>query len=108
MKAFRATGNTAVKYTRYPLGQTPPNYILGHAAFELAFSEEALWPWLEAQRLPSMLERSATTLLGRSTATIASATAAAWLVACGLGGARVSRLAWLVSTTALVVPNEDG
>lgn len=53
VKAFQAAGNTRVKYTRYPKGEKPPHYIPGHAAFESAFHEKELWPWLEAQTLPS-------------------------------------------------------
>lgn len=49
--AFRAAGNTDVKYTRYPGGEKPPHYIPGHAAFEYAFHDDGLWPWLEAQKL---------------------------------------------------------
>ena len=47
--AFRAAGNDRVEYTRYPRGAKPENYIAGHAAFEFAFHDAGLWPWLEAQ-----------------------------------------------------------
>lgn len=51
--AFRAAGNDRVQYTRYPSGKRPPNYIPGHAAFEFAFHDDGLWPWLAAQQLPA-------------------------------------------------------
>ena len=50
IKALEAAGNSAVRYTRYPLGAKPPNYIPGHAAFEFGFHDEGLWPWLAAQK----------------------------------------------------------
>ena len=50
--AFKAAGNTAVKLTRYPKDRKGPNYIPGHAAFELGFAEEEIWPWLLAQSVP--------------------------------------------------------
>lgn len=53
--ALQAAGNTAVKYTKYPAGLRPPNYIPGHAAFETAFHDEALWAWLSAQALAPAL-----------------------------------------------------
>ena len=51
-KALELAGNTEVKYTRYFQGNRPPNYIPGHAAFELAFREDTIWPWLSAQKRP--------------------------------------------------------
>ena len=50
--AFKAAGNTAVKLTRYPKDRKGANYIPGHAAFELGFAEEEIWPWLLAQSAP--------------------------------------------------------
>ena len=44
-----SAGQKNIKYTKYTKEQIPPNYIRGHAAFELAFHEEALWPWLAEQ-----------------------------------------------------------
>ena len=47
-----AAGNP-IRHTRYAHGLEPPNYIAGHAAFEFAFAEEDLWPWLAAQKRPT-------------------------------------------------------
>jgi len=52
VKALQAAGNPRVKLTKYPSGQRPPNYIPGHAAFEMAFHDAELFPWCAAQRLP--------------------------------------------------------
>ena len=49
-QALELAGNDEVKYTRYLQGNKPPNYIPGHAAFEFAFHEEDIWPWLSAQK----------------------------------------------------------
>ena len=49
-QALEHAGNDEVKYTRYVQGSKPPNYIPGHAAFEFAFHEEDIWPWLSAQK----------------------------------------------------------
>ena len=55
VKALEEAGNTAVKYTRYPLGVVPEAKIPGHYAFALAFAEAhddgGLWSWLNAQAL---------------------------------------------------------
>mmetsp|Transcript_14451 Transcript_14451/g.36288 ORF Transcript_14451/g.36288 Transcript_14451/m.36288 type:complete len:498 (-) Transcript_14451:198-1691(-) len=48
-QALNLAGNDEVKYTRYLQGNKPPNYIPGHAAFEFAFHDEDIWPWLSAQ-----------------------------------------------------------
>jgi len=52
VRALKAAGNPNVKLTTYPAGQRPPNYIPGHAAFEMAFHDAELFPWCAAQRLP--------------------------------------------------------
>ena len=44
-----------VKYTRYAEGLSPPcvtkaKDLVGHGSYELAFKEEGLWEWIEAQR----------------------------------------------------------
>ena len=46
---------TPVKYTRYAEGLSPPcvtkaKDLVGHGSYELAFKEEGLWEWIEAQR----------------------------------------------------------
>ena len=51
--ALLRAGNGAVKFSHYPLGRKPLHYVAGHAAFEFAFAEEGLWPWLSAARLSS-------------------------------------------------------
>jgi len=51
MKALQAAGSTTAKCTKYLAGDIPPNYIVGHAAFEMAFHSKELWPWLSAQTL---------------------------------------------------------
>jgi len=100
VRSFEAAGNTAMRHTRYRSGLTPPNYIAGHAAFEFAFADEDLWPWLAAQRLP----------LPAPTADAAAATAVTGfgLSALGLLGllsracCGLPRLARAVSTAALI------
>jgi predicted peptidase len=49
-------GAPEVKYTRYAEGLAPPcktkaGDLPGHASYELAFREEAFWPWLESKTL---------------------------------------------------------
>ena len=96
-KALGYPTSMAIKYTRYPLGKVPPNYIAGHAAFELAFSEEELWPWLAAQRTPSAQHESSWFLM----LILGSISLALWLVCCTSATER-RLLAPAVSTIALV------
>ena len=51
--ALKSNGNDngEVKFTTYPMGSLPPNYITGHAAFEYAFHDKELFPWLARKRL---------------------------------------------------------
>jgi dienelactone hydrolase len=94
--ALHATGNAHVKYTRYELGRLPPNYITGHAAFEFAFNEPTIWPWLEAQRLHPAKALSIYAV------TPASAGLAALGVVLLYALLRVLRAAWAVSSLALL------
>jgi hypothetical protein len=83
-----------VLYTWYPASTTPPHYIPGHAAFEMGFHEDGLWPWLAAQSLPS-----------RAVPVFAASLVASCVLmamACRCGAPSRARLARIVSTVALV------
>ncbi len=54
--ALKAAGASDIRYTRYEPGLAPPcktpaKDLPGHASYELAFADAALWPWLREQRL---------------------------------------------------------
>ena len=94
VKAFEAAGNTAIKHTRYPAGVKPPNYIPGHAAFEFAFHDAGMWPWLSAQKRRAAAPMTPFEIFGALVGLASVAFAAV--------GVRLRRVAYAVSCVALV------
>lgn len=98
-KALELAGNTKVKYTRYVQGKTPPNYIPGHAAFEFAFHEDTIWPWLSAQKRPPVQNHN----IDLRNAVAAVVGVVIIFIAIILAGRSYDRLPSIISSVALLV-----
>ncbi len=95
--ALELAGNDQVKSTRYMQGSKPPNYIPGHAAFEFAFHEEDIWPWLSAQK------RSVATPIGQASPAPIVITVLILFALVLFAGRRWTQLPSIVSTFALFI-----